>query len=222
MKKVVETEVYGSPQLPRSASLAYCLARSASPSRDHGEIGTNHDRYIVKKKRGEGSLVRSNAISWSTATRTGGLVNAIPHIYVFPATRTGYVSKERTFIQQTKKAEEEVIKKSGVDFSAHDLRRTSTTLLGEAGSNVYQIKAALNHASDGRDVTERHYMRIRLKALRSVFERLEESILEEAGVRQPEPDGLAELISLLKSKASDPAAIAAIKAALEASSALDN
>ena len=137
-------------------------------------------------------------------------------IYVFPATRTGYVSKERTFIQQTKKAEDEVIKKSGVDFSAHDLRRTSTTLLGEAGSNVYQIKAALNHASDGRDVTDRHYMRIRLKALRSVFERLEESILEEAGVRQPEPDGLAELISLLKSKASNPAAVAAIKAALEA------
>ena len=78
VKKVVETEVYGSPQLPRSASLAYCLARSASPSRDHREIGTNHDRYIVKKKRGEGSLVRSNAIAWSTATRTGGLVKAIP------------------------------------------------------------------------------------------------------------------------------------------------
>lgn len=46
-------EHYGSPQLPRSAPLACCLARSASPSRDHGEIGANHDRYIVKKKRGE-------------------------------------------------------------------------------------------------------------------------------------------------------------------------
>ena len=77
-------------------------------------------------------------------------------------------------------------------------------------------EAALNHASDGRDVTERHYMRIRLKALRSVFERLEESILEEAGVRQPEPDGLAELVALLKAKAADPAALAAIRAALEA------
>lgn len=136
--------------------------------------------------------------------------------YVFPASRTGYKSGGRTFIRETKGAEDEVVKKSGVDFSAHDLRRTSTTLLGEAGSNVYQIKAALNHASDGRDVTERHYMRIRLKALRSVFERLEESILEEAGVRQPEPDGLAELVALLKAKAADPAALAAIRAALEA------
>jgi integrase len=136
--------------------------------------------------------------------------------YVFPATRTGYKSKERTYIQQTKTAENEVIKKSGVDFSAHDLRRTSSTLLGEAGSNVYQIKAALNHAADGRDVTGRHYMRIRLKALRSVFEKLEESILEEAGVRQPEPDGLADLIALLKAKASDPAVLSKLKAALEA------
>ena len=42
-----------SPHLTRSATLACLLARSASPSRDHGEIGTNHDRYIVKKKKGE-------------------------------------------------------------------------------------------------------------------------------------------------------------------------
>ena len=66
----------------------------------------------------------------------------------------------------------DVPKASGVDFTAHDLRRTFSTLFGEAGTDVYQIKAAMNHAA-GQDVAERHYMRIRLKALRSVFERLE-------------------------------------------------
>lgn len=66
----------------------------------------------------------------------------------------------------------DVPKASGVDFTAHDLRRTFSTLFGEAGTDVHQIKAAMNHAA-GQDVTERHYMRMRLKALRSVFERLE-------------------------------------------------
>jgi integrase len=137
--------------------------------------------------------------------------------FVFPATRTGYVSKTRTCLRQTKAAESEVIAASGVDFTAHDLRRTSASLLGEAGVGVYQLKAALNHAASGQDVTERHYIRVRLKALRSVFERLEEAILEEAGVRPPDDGGLEALLKKLLLKAKeDPEAREAMLAALAA------
>lgn len=124
--------------------------------------------------------------------------------FIFPATRTGYKTKTRTHIRQTKKAEDEIAKASGVDFSAHDLRRTSASLLGEAGVGVYSLKAALNHSANGGDVTERHYMRIRLRALRAVFEKLEESILEEAGVRKKESSELELLIELLKEKLRGP------------------
>lgn len=135
--------------------------------------------------------------------------------FVFPATRTGYRTKNRTCLRQTKSAESEVIKASGVDFTAHDLRRTSASLLGEAGVGVYQLKAALNHAASGQDVTERHYIRVRLKALRSVFERLEEAILEEAGVIKPDDGGFEALLKKLLFKAKeDPEAKAAMLAAL--------
>ncbi len=133
--------------------------------------------------------------------------------FVFPASRTGYKTKTRTSLRQTKAAEMEVSKASGVDFTAHDLRRTFSTLLGEAGTNVYQIKAAMNHAA-GQDVTERHYMRIRLKALRSVFERLEDAILEEAGVTR-EKDGAASIAEAIRK--ADPATIEKIKMALSLS-----
>lgn len=55
-------------------------------------------------------------------------------------------------------------------------------MLGEIGASFYQTKAAMNHADAG-DITQRHYMRIRRKALKEVFTRLEEAILEESGVR---------------------------------------
>jgi len=134
--------------------------------------------------------------------------------FVFPATRTGYKSKTRSHIRQTKRTEDEIAKASGVDFSAHDLRRTSASLLGEAGVGVYSLKAALNHSANGGDVTERHYMRIRLKALRAVFERLEEAILEEAGVKSSEPDELDRLVELLKEKMRHPETADALRAML--------
>lgn len=137
--------------------------------------------------------------------------------FVFPATRTGYKTKTRTCIRQTKGAEAQVIEASGVDFTAHDLRRTSASLLGEAGVGVYQLKAALNHAASGQDVTERHYIRVRLKALRSVFERLEEAILEEAGVVRPveaEDAKLERLLSVVEKMAGDPATRALLLSAL--------
>ena len=99
--------------------------------------------------------------------------------WIFPATRTGKTDK--THLKEPKKTLEKIIKASGIDFTAHDLRRTFGTLLGETGASFYQTKAAMHQAAGG-DVTAKHYMRIRLKALRRVFENLEAAILEEAGV----------------------------------------
>lgn len=103
--------------------------------------------------------------------------------YVFPASRTGYKTGIRAHISEPKGSIAEVRTASGVPFSPHDLRRTFGTLLGEIGASFYQTKAAMNHA-DGGDITQRHYMRIRLKALKEVFTRLEAAILEEAGIKQ--------------------------------------
>ena len=99
--------------------------------------------------------------------------------WLFPATRAGRT--EKTYLKEPKATLVKVIKESGVDFSTHDLRRTFSSILGETGASVYQTKAAMHHSA-GRDVTEKHYMRIRIKALRQVFENLEQAILEEAGV----------------------------------------
>jgi integrase len=101
--------------------------------------------------------------------------------WVFPSNKTGHQSKTRTHIQEPRATLMEVATTSGIDFTTHDLRRTFGTLLGETGASYYQTKAAMHHAASG-DVTQKHYMRIRLKALRLVFENLEKAILEEAGV----------------------------------------
>ncbi len=101
--------------------------------------------------------------------------------YVFPASRTGRVTKTKTYIKEPKASINSVIEASNVEFTLHDLRRTFGTLLGEIGASFYQTKAALNHSA-GSDVSQKHYIRIRLKTLRDIFERVEQTILEEAGI----------------------------------------
>jgi len=114
--------------------------------------------------------------------------------YVFQASRTGHKTGVRGHIVEPKESIKEVGVASGVPFSPHDLRRTFGTLLGEIGASFYQTKAAMNHADAG-DITQRHYMRIRRKALKEVFTRLEEAILEEAGVKMQLPVPQAQISS---------------------------
>lgn len=123
-------------------------------------------------------LERRKAINEKVAERSD---------YVFPASRRGWVSKERTHIKEPKKAISVVKKASGISFSAHDLRRTFGSLLNEMEVNAYTIKKALNHAAS--DVASRHYIQTRMKALLPIYERLETLVLTEAGVIKAE-DGL--------------------------------
>lgn len=110
--------------------------------------------------------------------------SAEPSAYVFPASRIGWKSHERTHIKEPKTAIAAVKQASGISFSPHDLRRTFGTLLNELDVNAYTVKRALNHAAD--DVASRHYIQTRTKALLPIYERLEALVLTEAGVLKPE------------------------------------
>lgn len=138
-----------------------------------------------KTKNGKQHQIPLGAKSFEILKKAFGQRAELPESerseYVFPASRTGYKSKTKTYIKEPKYAIERVVNGSGVEFSPHDLRRTFGSLLGEIGASFYQTKAALNHAAGG-DVSQKHYIRIRLRALRDIFERVEKTILEEAKV----------------------------------------
>jgi integrase len=106
-----------------------------------------------------------------------------PSEYVFPASRAGWKSKERTHIKEPKDALTEVRVASGISFSAHDLRRTFGTLFNELNVGDITVKKALNHAPT--DVSGRHYIQMRIKFLMPIYQRLETLVLTEAGVIEP-------------------------------------
>lgn len=109
---------------------------------------------------------------------------AEPSDYVFPASRVGWKSKEKTHIKETKKSIGEVKKASGLSFAPHDLRRTFGTLINELEVGEITVKRTLNHAP--RDVTDRHYIQTRLRALLPIYKRLETLVLIEVGLLKPE------------------------------------
>lgn len=103
-----------------------------------------------------------------------------PSEYIFPSSRTGWKTKEKTHIKEPKETIKKVREASGISFSAHDLRRTFGTLFNELEVGDITLKKAMNHAP--ADVTSRHYIQTRMKTMLPIYERLEARILTEAGV----------------------------------------
>lgn len=106
-----------------------------------------------------------------------------PSEWVFPSPRKNSKG-ERSHIIETKRAIAAVKKPSGIEFAEHDLRRSFATLFKEIEVSDYTVKRALNHAA--HDVTSKHYLRSRIKALRPLYQQYEDKLLIEAGVMKEE------------------------------------
>ncbi len=77
---------------------------------------------------------------------------------------------------------ERIRKASGVEFTAHDLRRTFATVAESLDLSAYAVKALLNHALPRQDVTA-GYLRLTLERLREAMEKIEARILTLAGIK---------------------------------------
>jgi len=67
-------------------------------------------------------------------------------------------------------------KQTGIEVSAHDLRRSWASVADKVGVGAYAIKAALNHATTG-DVTGTHYAQVDVDDLRKPMQAVEDYIL---------------------------------------------
>lgn len=106
-----------------------------------------------------------------------------PSVWVFPSDKTGWKTKTRGHIVEPKKSIAWVVKECGIDFSAHDLRRTFGSLLNEMDVSVYTLKKALNHAHN--DITGKHYVQSRMPAMLPVYVNYERKIFQEMGKPYP-------------------------------------
>ena len=102
--------------------------------------------------------------------------NANGDRYVFSGTgKNGHLVEPK---QQVKK----IIKKSGVTFTLHDLRRHFITVADSLDLSVFAIKRLVNH-SIGGDVTS-GYVVTDVERLRGPMQKIEDKILAIAGVKE--------------------------------------
>lgn len=89
-------------------------------------------------------------------------------------------ARVKTHIVSPSKTIRNIVKTTGIEFSAHDLRRTFATLLSEDGAYVITIENAHNHSPSS--IAARSYVNNpRIKDLRKTYQSLEDSILIEVG-----------------------------------------
>jgi integrase len=84
-------------------------------------------------------------------------------------------------IREPKKAIAKIRAATSIDFSLHDLRRTFTTTAESINIGQYMIKRLLNHKSRRDDVTA-GYVVLTPEELREPAQRIEDKILEQAGL----------------------------------------
>lgn len=95
--------------------------------------------------------------------------------YVFPSDdRLSHINTFSRYIDA-------VVKRSGVPFSCHDLRRTFATIADSLEISANAVKRLLNHSTAG-DVTLTHYVHMDVERLRTPMQRIEDFILKSAGV----------------------------------------
>ena len=102
--------------------------------------------------------------------------------WVFQASRKGKLTGEIGHLVSPDKSIQQIIKSTGISFSAHDLRRTFATLLNEGGASDITVEKALNHAPITTSAKS-YVNNPRILKLRAIFQSLEDAILEEAGVK---------------------------------------
>ena len=95
-------------------------------------------------------------------------------VFASPTSESGH-------IEEPKKATAAVAKRSGVQASVHDLRRSFALAADMAGVGSYALKGMLNHSSAG-DVTAVNYLPLHVERLREPMEKVAAFILRAAGV----------------------------------------
>ncbi|MBP6348770.1 MAG: tyrosine-type recombinase/integrase [Candidatus Obscuribacter sp.] len=105
-------------------------------------------------------------------------VRVLNNPYVFPG------EKEGECLQEPKRAIAKVIKKSGVKFSCHTLRKTFATAGESLDISQYKLKYLLNH-SVSNDVTAHHYITIDTDQLREPNQKIADFLKEHCGIIRP-------------------------------------
>jgi integrase len=88
-------------------------------------------------------------------------------VFPEPRSRSGHINARHVF--------EPIVKATGIDVSAHDLRRDFAQAARAARIHPYEIKGLLNHAA-GKDVTHRHYAAPSTEDLREPAQRVADQI----------------------------------------------
>ena len=94
-------------------------------------------------------------------------------VFVNPLTRKRIADPHRQIVN--------VVDKSGVPFSPHDLRRTFASIVSRLGDHLsyFTTKRLLNHRTS--DVTQ-GYIQFDLEQLRSAMQAVEDFVLENVGI----------------------------------------
>jgi len=91
--------------------------------------------------------------------------------YVFPS------EGDKGYIQEPKRAIDNVTANTGIFFTCHDLRRTFATIAESLDLSAYTVKALLNHKQQGGDVTG-GYIQIDVDRLREPMQKVTNAIRE--------------------------------------------
>ena len=103
--------------------------------------------------------------------------------FVFPA------NSESKHIEDPKGTFDEIEAATGIRVSAHDLRRTYTTIADGLDISTLAIKALINHAPP-RDVTS-GYVIMKVERLREPAQRIADKMRELCGIAKPEGGNVA-------------------------------
>jgi integrase len=105
--------------------------------------------------------------------------------WVFPAaSKSGHIEEPHHPLDAVRDA-------TGIDVSAHDLRRTFVTVAESTDLSMIALKALVNHAL-GRDVTE-GYVQISVDRLREPAQRVAARLMELCRIAPPEGANVARL-----------------------------
>lgn len=100
--------------------------------------------------------------------------------WVFPSTgKTGHLIEPKRTVA-------DIVKKSGVRFMLHDLRRTFITVAESLDISAYSLKSLINHTQNG-DVTA-GYIIVTPERLREPMQKITDAILEKIEINQSEDE----------------------------------
>jgi integrase len=114
--------------------------------------------------------------------------------FVFPGDKDGECIKE------PKRAIEKVVRKTGIKFSCHTLRKTFATAAESLDISHLTVKHLLNH-SVSDDVTAHHYITIKVDQLREPMQKIADFLKEHCGIQTgnalslTEPKSIREALS---------------------------